>query len=498
MKHIKQYIAPALVSLGLIVSYLFLRLTNIMNLPIFTDEAIYTRWSQIARYDASWRFISLTDGKQPMYVWWDMVFMHLVHDPLLAGRLVSVVCGVLSMIGLYFLGKEIFKNKWVGLVSAALYVLFPFALVYDRMAMYDTMVGTFTIWSLYLEILLVRNPRAWVGFTLALALGAGMLTKTSAFFSWYLMPFTLLLFDWSKKERWTRLGKFVGFSAIAIGLGNVYYGILRLSPFYHIINDKDGVFVYPLSQWIHHPFTYFFGNFHGLWGWFAAYFTYPVLLLVVAAFFVVHKFWKEKVLLVIYCFTPFILLALFGRVLYPRFILFMTLNLLPLVALFVVWAYSHVKNIWVWFLFLLIFFTMWARADYYILTNFAIAPIADSDLAQYMNDWPAGGGIKETIAYLAKQAETKKIYVASEGTFGSLPTYAVQIYLGDNRNVSEEGIWPVPSQIPQDLLQKAKTMDTYMIFYQQATPPSWPLQLVAEYRKGIGHVYLRLYKVKSL
>ena len=160
MKHIKQYIAPALVSLGLIVSYLFLRLTNIMNLPIFTDEAIYTRWSQIARYDASWRFISLTDGKQPMYVWWDMVFMHLVHDPLLAGRLVSVVCGVLSMIGLYFLGKEIFKNKWVGLVSAALYVLFPFALVYDRMAMYDTMVGTFTIWSFYLEILLVQNPRA--------------------------------------------------------------------------------------------------------------------------------------------------------------------------------------------------------------------------------------------------------------------------------------------------------------------------------------------------
>ena len=171
---------------------------------------------------------------------------------------------------------------------------------------------------------------------------------------------------------------------------------------------------------------------------------------------------------------------------------------MPIVALFVVWAYTHVKNVWIWVFFLLVFFTLWARADYYILTNFAIAPIADSDLSQYMNDWPAGGGIKETIAYLANQAKTKKIFVASEGTFGSLPTYAVQIYLGDNKNVSEEGIWPVPSQIPQDLLQKAKTMDTYMIFYQQATPPAWPLQLIAKYRKGIGHVYLRLYKVKPL
>src|SRR6185436_7623182 len=150
MQLLQKYVKEMSIGVGLFAAYLFLRLTQIMSLPLFTDEAIYTRWSQIAKQDASWRFISLTDGKQPMFVWWDMIFMRFAHDPLLAGRLVSVVCGLLTMVGLFLLGREIFKNKWVGILSAGLYVLYPFALVYDRMALYDSMVGMFTVWSLYL------------------------------------------------------------------------------------------------------------------------------------------------------------------------------------------------------------------------------------------------------------------------------------------------------------------------------------------------------------
>lgn len=497
MKLLRKQFPAFLIAVGLTLSYFFLRLTNIMSLPLFTDEAIYTRWSQIARFDASWRFISLTDGKQPMFVWWDMIFMRFTQDPLLAGRLVSAVCGLLTIVGLYFLGREVFKNKWVGLLSAGMYILYPFALVYDRMALYDTMVGTFTIWSLYLLVLQARKPRAWVAFVLGLVLGGGMLTKTSAFFSWYLLPITLFLFDWSKKDRMKRLAIWAAFSLLAVGLANVYYSVLRLSPFFHIINDKNGVFVYPVNEWLQHPLTFLQGNLSGLWDWFSTYFTYPVLFLLAGSLFVFHKFWKEKIVLLTYFLVPFILLALFGRVLYPRFIFFMTLPLLPLVGLFLVWIYGYVKKPALWIGCILIFFALWVRADYLILTNFAFAPVAKSDLSQYINDWPAGGGIKETIAYLSQQAANKKIYVASEGTFGSLPTYAVEIYLGDTKNVEKGGIWPIPDQIPQDLLEKAKKMDTYMIFYQQKTPPLWPLQLIASYRKGIGKVYLRLYKVKA-
>ena len=74
-----------LISGLLFILYFATRLYNILDLQMFTDEAIYTRWSQIARFDANWRFISLTDGKQPSFVWINMVIMRLVDDPLLAG-----------------------------------------------------------------------------------------------------------------------------------------------------------------------------------------------------------------------------------------------------------------------------------------------------------------------------------------------------------------------------------------------------------------------------
>src|SRR5258707_14553273 len=100
-----------LASLGIILLYFITRLTHILPLPIFRAEAIYIRWAQIAMRDPAWRFISLTDGKQPMYVWIAMILLRFIQDPLLAGRLVSIFAEFFSMIGMFFLGSEIFKNK---------------------------------------------------------------------------------------------------------------------------------------------------------------------------------------------------------------------------------------------------------------------------------------------------------------------------------------------------------------------------------------------------
>jgi uncharacterized membrane protein len=98
-------------TLLLIVVYFVSRYYNILSLPIFTDEAIYVRWSQIAKQDASWRFISLTDGKQPMFVWIAMVLMKFFEDPLLAGRTVSVIAGFFAMIGMFFMTRELFRTS---------------------------------------------------------------------------------------------------------------------------------------------------------------------------------------------------------------------------------------------------------------------------------------------------------------------------------------------------------------------------------------------------
>ncbi|MCL4418720.1 glycosyltransferase family 39 protein [Patescibacteria group bacterium] len=501
IQKIRKYGFEIIIGFIGIILYFFSRLYHLMSLPIFTDEAIYTRWSQIARFDPNWRFISLTDGKQPLFVWLDMIVMKVIQDPLMAGRMVSVFSGFLTMAGLFFLGREIFKNHRVGILSAGLYLIFPFALVYDRMALYDSLVGSLAVWSLYLEVLLVRRLRFDVSLILGMVLGAGVLTKTSGFFSIYLMPFLLLIFDWGEKKRLKRFFKWASLAALSIILAYGYYLILRLSPFYHIINDKNTIFVYSFHDWLSHPFTFLIGNLSGLWDWFLTYLTWPFFILILASFFIATKFIKEKTLLLAWFILPFISLALFGRVLYPRFIFFMTLSLLPLVALSIHEAFNILKNKYIFFALLLLFSIFSLRSDYYILSDFARSPIPRSDLGQYINDWPAGGGAKEIIAYLGNESKKGKIYVASLGTFGSLPTYSVEIYLGENKNIDKRGIYPVPPEFPKDLLDKSKKMPVFVFISNQhefeEASKGWPLKLILEYKKGVGNSYSRLYQVKK-
>ncbi len=498
---IKKYRIELIILILLTLGYFFLRLYRIMSLPIFTDEAIYTRWSQIARFDAGWRFISLVDGKQPLFIWLNMILIRVIHDPLLSGRLISVFAGFATMTGLFFLGRELFKNRWIGILSALLYLIFPFALVYDRMALYDSLVGTFAVWSLYLEILLIRRLRLDLALILGMVLGGGILTKTSGFFSIYLMPFLLLIFDWKSKKRSKRFLKFIGLAFISVVLAYGYYSVLRLSPFFSIIGDKNANFVYPIKDWLMHPFTFFIGNIKGVFDWLTIYLTWPIFVLIIASFFLSLRFLKEKLMLLVWFLIPFVAIALFGRILYPRFILFMTLFLLPLAAFSIYEIFTRVKNKYVSVVVVLAFLLISLRSDYFIIFNFPSAPIPKSDLEQYINGWPAGGGAKEIIEYLNNESKKGKIFVASPGTFGSLPTFTTEIYLGENKNVGKQGYYPIPSEFPQELADKSKKMPVFIFFSNQTefeeSIKTWPLKLIVQYKKGIGDSYSKLFRVES-
>ena len=203
------------------VLYFLSRVINLTVLPIFTDEAIYVRWAQIAKQDSSWRFISLTDGKQPMLIWGGMVLLRFISDPLAAVRMVSVLCGFFSMIGIGLAARELFRSTKIGIFSSILYLVYPFTVMYDRMALMDSMVAMFSIWSLYLSVLLVKKPRLDTALLFGMVLGGGVLTKTSGFLNIYLLPATLLLFDWQKRDRTARLFTWLIFAMLEIGRAHV-------------------------------------------------------------------------------------------------------------------------------------------------------------------------------------------------------------------------------------------------------------------------------------
>ena len=435
MKHVHRYQWLTLAFIGFFVLYAFTRLYHLTSsLPIFTDEAIYIRWSQIALNDASWRFISLTDGKQPMYVWIALILLKLFHDPLFAGRMVSVFAGFFSMIGMFFLGRELFKNTKIGLLSSLLYVLYPFALVYEKLAIYDSLVTMFTIWIFYFTVLLVRHVRLDIGMILGMVTGLGMLTKTNADWGLILLPFSLLLFPF-KRHFDKNILRWAVYALTAAIIAYAMYQILRLSPFYYIIDQKNLTFIYSFHDWIQQPFAFFTGNIKSLLSWFVGYMTIPFVILAASAFVTEKKFLKEKILLVIWFIFPLVALAFFGKVIYPRFILNMTVPIIILGAYALFILSKMVKQVGLQILLFFVFTSMFLVNDYFLLTDFAKAPIPLADRSQLINGWSSGVGVNETVSFLQQQARLGKIYVGTQGTFGLMP-YALQIYLDKNPNIT--------------------------------------------------------------
>lgn len=488
--------SPIVWLLLLIAVYTVSRLIHLTALPIFTDEAIYIRWSQIGGNDAGWRFISLTDGKQPLFTWLVMASLRFFRDPLFAGRFVSVIAGIGSMIGLYILSTELFRKRYIGIIASALYLISPFAYMYDRLALYDSLVAAFSIWNLYLAVLLVKKVRLDVALMFGLMLGVGMLNKTSAFFSLYLLPATVILFDFKQRKWMKKLALWIGLCVLAAVMSQVVYSILRLSPFFYIVSQKDALFVYPLKEWVIHPFTFFQGNMHGLFDWLINYLTWPVGIAVAISLFIPKKNYLEKLLLVGWWLAPFTALALFGRVLYPRFILFMIMPLLVLAANFLDWVVTSMRPVWLrWIIVVAVCLPSLVLSSR-MMADIKTAPIPVSERGQYVSDWPSGWGTNEVVSFLKGVSADKPVAVYTEGTFGLFP-YALEIYLWENKNVEIHGLWPLEKTLPVEMKKSAEKKDTYFVSNFTQDKIDWPLQLIATYQKGVNqNTAMRLYKVE--
>src|SRR3989338_11667872 len=108
-----------------LIVFLLLRLVNLDLIPVFADEAIYIRWAQLIGSDWHNFFIPLSDGKTPLFMWLLTPLLKLGADPLLTGRVLSIVSGLATLMGVYYLTKTLF-NKKTALIASILVILQPF------------------------------------------------------------------------------------------------------------------------------------------------------------------------------------------------------------------------------------------------------------------------------------------------------------------------------------------------------------------------------------
>lgn len=438
--------------LGILVLAFFIRYTNITSLPIFADEAIYIRWAQIMRAESTLRFLPLSDGKQPLYMWLVIPFLKIINDPLVAGRMTSVFTGLGTIIGIFIASYLLFKSKKVALISAVVYSLVPFAVFFEKMALSDSLLTMFGVWVFCGGMILIKTLRLDAAMIIGFMLGGALLTKSPALYFSLLLP-AFMIFLKSKKDILKYLILLIPTYIIAYGI----YNILRLGPNFQLIASRNLDYVQPLSHILSSPLDPFkpfldrSRQFYWIMGT-AGLFTSFLL-----AYFVNYKIkLKELLILTTWFLFPILVSSEFSRTMTARYVFF-SLPYFVLIAS----SFFLTKIKWqkITTYVLGVFFVIQSLTfNYYLISKPSKAFLPRSERSGYLEEWTAGQGIREIAEFLNNESKNNpgiNIVVGTEGYFGTLPD-GLQIYFDKNSNVNIIGIGLELDKIPASLVAAKK------------------------------------------
>src|SRR5262249_17743037 len=143
-------------------------------LPIFIDEHHHLRLAAFL-CEGKNVLLPMTEGKA-LQIWLSALLVPWAPDPLWASRLLTVLLGGLAVWACYETGRRLY-NLRVGCLAAALYLVCPFALFYDRIAAPDGVLSTFGALVLLGTVAVVQEPRRRHGVFLGVCLGLAVATK---------------------------------------------------------------------------------------------------------------------------------------------------------------------------------------------------------------------------------------------------------------------------------------------------------------------------------
>jgi 4-amino-4-deoxy-L-arabinose transferase-like glycosyltransferase len=472
--------------------YFTTRLYHLTAFPIFVDEAIYSRWAQISLHDASWRFISLTDGKQPLWVWASMLPLKIFRDPLFATRLTSTFSGFLTLLGVIYTG-HLLGNKKLGLFAGFLVLISPFLFFYDRFAVMESMLAASGVWVMNIGILLALSLRLDIALLLGLAGGLALLVKSPALIYLLLIPISYPFLTNAKiisKKTAHFLLLFVVSCVLAAGI----YNIQRLSPWMHMISAKNGDFVIsPLTMLKEHPFR-IWQNFADSQMWLWSYVSVPVYLVALGGgLLLLKENWRRFFLVSAWFWGPLMATVMTAMLFRPRYIVFIT----PFLLLYAAYGISRIPSRLIQLILVVVLTFLPLRFMVQAWFDPLNLPLIQADW-DYRAGWAAGRGVKEIAAWLVDRAHqtSSDVGVYTEGTFGLLP-HGLELYVdGQANNLKITGVYPLDHIPPTTVVTAGKkNTETYFILNNtQVTEVPSGLEEIQSYAKADGSL-IRLYRV---
>ena len=208
-----------LIVIVLVASFLrFYKLT--VNPPsLFGDEADlgYQAYSILKTgkdYQGNFmpiHFHSLAEWRTPLYLYAAVPTVAIWGITPLGVRVPAAIFGILGVLAMYFLIKEITKSEQVGLLSSALLALSPWDLQYSRAGFEVTQMIFLFIVGLWLFLVSLKKPK-WLWLSVVCLVLTPWVYSTAKFFTPFLLVFLFFLYF---KEILSISKKYLFYAAIA-------------------------------------------------------------------------------------------------------------------------------------------------------------------------------------------------------------------------------------------------------------------------------------------
>lgn len=273
--------------------FLVFRAFNLLSLPIYLDEAIYINWAYMFKEDPGFAYLSMQDGKTPLYFWLVSVVAQWINNPLVAGRLVSTLAGLGTALSTWFLARNFFGRK-IAAVTFLFYTITPYPQFIERMAFADSLLTFFGISSLSLITYLAKRKNELrnllfafpLGTLIGLLLGFAFLTKSSAKIFVLLVPILVFLQVISNLKKTKTVIALILTASSAILFYKEVLNAFRTgaSRFFLNIETKEQLLALSPEEFLKHPFNAFYlKNSLLVLDYLLAYITLPLIFLAIFA-----------------------------------------------------------------------------------------------------------------------------------------------------------------------------------------------------------------------
>lgn len=498
------------------IVYVVTHLPSLTLLPVFADESIYIRWSQLLINDPGrYFFFAMNDGKTPLFIWLMAPLQLLTADQLWLGRVVSVAIGLCQMGATGWLVKVIGGRPKTIWLSMLLVSILPFWYFHHRVALIDGLLAlTLTLaWVGVIQLARQQHQRLlWILWT-GVWLGLALWSKVPAVLAFPALVTSGLYIK--KLTRTTFLQLFFSIGA-SIFIALILFASLRVSPAFGQLFSRGSDFLYPVGEIWNGAWKQTLPNIPTYVSYFGQYFGYPLLVLILVSLFIprhkkhVHALWWSALIFAV----PMMVM---GRVVFPRYFLPMMVWLTPAVALAAEawWAHwinpeqdsphPNLAKLGVSGLILLsLLGQSIASAGVFMasaLFDVDHLPLVSADQTQYLGEWSSGHGIPETIQLIEQLRQRGSVAVATEGSFGTLPDGLLLYYF--HRPVSNlyiEGIGQPVHLLDEAFITRARDFDHVLLVVNShrmnmTLPPESKLLEVC---RPIGDYCLQVWDVTTL